>query len=48
MARKSQFRDLTVKKGKYDFLVTSRIGVHRRMKVGGPAACALAVSVTRL
>ena len=48
MARKSQFRDLTLKKGKYDFLVTVRIGVHRRMKVGGPAACTPAVSVTRL
>ena len=30
------------------FWVTVRIGVHRRMKVGGPAAYALAVSVTRL
>lgn len=34
-----------------NFLVTVRtlrIRVHRRIKVAGPAACALAVSVTRL
>ena len=37
-----------LKKGNKIFLVTARIGVHRRMKVGGPAARALAVSVTSL
>ena len=34
---KSRFRDLTLKKGNHDFLVTVRIGVYRRMKVAGPA-----------
>lgn len=50
-ARKSRIRDLTSKKENMNFLVTVRtvrIGVHRRMKVAGQAACALAVSVTRL
>ena len=49
MARKSQFTDLSFKKGKYDFFFKKsvKIGVHSRMKVAGPATCALVFSVTR-
>ena len=42
MVRKSQFTDLTFKKGKYDFFLKDvKIRVHSRMKVAGPATCAL-------
>ena len=48
MARKSQFTDLSFKKGKYVFFLKSvKIGVHSRMKVAGPATRALVFSVTR-